>query len=152
VPNANLCIAGRIVANDSMELLLNLLWIAITLAAFSMLLRSRGDSSRMPRIAYGKALLALACVLVLLFPVVSASDDLHPTQAVLEDASKRIQQAVAPFQHVQSGLFTAVLPALLAVSLMSALTGSRFWLPVACEARVIHRERTPRDGLSPPSL
>ena len=106
-----------------MELLLNLLWVAMVLAAFCGFLRKRSTRAQHADIPYVQALLALACVLVLLFPVISASDDLHPTQAVLEDATKRMQQAVAPYQHVQAGLSTAMLPALLAVSLMFALVG-----------------------------
>jgi len=135
-----------------MELLLNLLWIAIALAAFSLLWASRGLSSQLPKVPYWKAVLALACVLALLFPVVSASDDLHPTQAVLEDATKRIQQAVAPFQHGPAASFTAMLPALLALYLMFALAGSQFLWPVARVVRALDREQTPHDGRSPPSL
>lgn len=134
-----------------MELLLNLVWIAMALAAFSVFARSRRTVPQFATIPYWKALLALACVLVLLFPVISASDDLHPSQAVLEDATKRIQQAVASFQHAQSSLATYLLPVMLVSSLMMVLAGSRFWLTAASEARVMHRERTPRDGRSPPS-
>lgn len=124
----------------------------MALAAFSVFLRSRGVSSQQANVPYSKAFLALACVVVLLFPVVSASDDLHPTQAVLEEATKRLQRAVAPFQHVQADSFAAMLPALLAVSLLFAAAGSQFHRPVAREARVIQRARTPRHGRSPPSL
>ena len=135
-----------------MELLLNLLWIAMVLVAFSVFLQKRRDGSLLPKVPYGKALLALACVLVLLFPFVSASDDLHPTQAVLEDATRRMQQAMAPHQQVQAGLFTAMLPGLLAIYLMFALITLHAWQPIACEAEVTYRERTPHDGRSPPSL
>ncbi len=135
-----------------MELLLNLVWIAMALAAFSALLRKRSTVPRLPGVTYSNALLALACALVLLFPVVSASDDLHPTQAVLEDATKRMQQVVAPYQHGESGSFTAMLPALLAIYLMFALIALLAWRPIAYEARVISREYSPHDGRSPPSL
>ncbi len=95
------CERGRLAVVNSlyrpMELLLNLAWVALALAAFSALLRSRSAKSQgRHKLPYGKALLALTCVLVLLFPVVSASDDLHPAQAVLEEATKRIQQFAAP--------------------------------------------------------
>src|ERR1035438_2059956 len=76
---------------NCMELLLNLLWVAMALAAFCVFTWKRRAASQLPKVPYAKALLGLACVLVLLFPVISASDDLHPTQAVLEDATKRIQ-------------------------------------------------------------
>ena len=136
---------------DYMELLLNLLWVAMTIGAFCLFTRKRRAASQSPMVPYAKALLGLACILVLLFPVVSASDDLHPTQAVLEDASKRMQQAVAPCQNVQAGLFASMLPGLLTIYLMFALVALRGWQP-AREAPVIHREYTPHDGRSPPSL
>jgi hypothetical protein len=133
-----------------MELLLNLVWVTIALAAFSVFLRKNRETFQLSAVPYNKALLALAFVLVLLFPFVSASDDLHPTQAVLEDATKRMPQVVAPNLHAQSGSFAAVLPLLLASSLAFALVALHRWHPNACEARVICRERTPRAGRSPP--
>src|SRR5271169_265690 len=98
-----------------MELLLNLVWMIVALVALSAFMRRRHKFGATPRVPYEKALLALACVLVLLFPVVSASDDLHPTQAVLEDASKRIQQLAAPLHRVQCGSLAGTVPGLLAI-------------------------------------
>ena len=132
-----------------MELVLNLFWVAIALAAFCALLRRRRAASQVP---YAKALLALACVLVLLFPVVSASDDLHPAQAVLEEATKRIQQLVAPLHHAQSVSHGNMIPQLLAIYLLFALVALQAWQPIAQEARVIHRARLSRTGRSPPSI
>jgi len=137
---------------DFMELLLNLLWVSMALAAFSAFLRNRSASPEIRGAPLSMALLALACVMVLLFPIVSASDDLHPTQAVLEDATKRIQHVIAPNQQVQSGLFAAVVPALLAASLLFALVTLHGCRPITCEARVVNRERTPHAGRSPPAL
>lgn len=133
-----------------MELLLNLLWVAMALIAFSVFAGTNNATSDLRKVPYRKALLALACILVLLFPFVSASDDLHPTQAVLEDATKRVQKAIAPYQQVQAGLSTAMLPSLLAIYLMFALVVLRAWQPIACKANVIARERAPHDGRSPP--
>ena len=135
-----------------MELLLNLVWMALVLTAYSAFMRRRHDSARTPHVPCAKALLALACVLVLLFPVVSASDDLHPTQAVLEDATKRVQQLVAPLQHVQNSSLAALVAALLASYLLCSLVALKVWSPTVWEAPVIDRTRTPRDGRSPPSL
>jgi len=135
-----------------MELLLNLLWVTMALAAFCVFTRKRQAASQLPKVPYAKALLGLVCVLVLLFPVVSASDDLHPTQAVLEDATKRIQQVIAPHQQVQAGSFTSMLPVLLAVYLTFALVALLGWQPIATVARAIRRECAPHDGRSPPSL
>src|SRR5271165_7631036 len=104
-----------------MELLLNLVWMFLALVALSVFMRRRHKAATTPRMPYGKALLALTCMLVLLFPVVSASDDLHPTQAVLEDASKRIHQLVAPLQQDHITPPDGTLPALLAIYLLSSL-------------------------------
>jgi hypothetical protein len=71
-----------------MELLLNLLWLLLALPAFYLwrdtcVWRKRCGPSPL------QCLLALGCVLVLLFPVVSATDDLHAMRAEMEESSKR---------------------------------------------------------------
>ena len=69
-----------------MELLLNLAWVFLALPAYWLWRRDAGS-----RPARGvnslQCLLALGCVLVLLFPVISASDDLHAMRAEMEDSS-----------------------------------------------------------------
>jgi len=130
-----------------MELLLNLAWLALALLAFGAFVQKRRAVLRRRRASYRTALLAMVCVLVLLFPVVSASDDLHPTQAVLEDASKRVQQMVAPLSSLPS-----MVPALLALNLLAALVMVATWRPVAPVTRVISLARNLVSGRSPPSL
>src|SRR5664279_3413400 len=49
-----------------MELLLNLLWVAMTLAAFCLFTQKRQAASQLPKVPYAKALLGLVCVMVLL--------------------------------------------------------------------------------------
>lgn len=69
-----------------MELLLNLAWLLLVLPAYWLWRRAVG--SRFRRGAGSvQCLLALGCVLVLLFPVISASDDLHAMRAEMEDSS-----------------------------------------------------------------
>lgn len=69
-----------------MELLLNLAWILLALPAYW--LWRQGESSRAARrITSLQCLLALGCVLVLLFPVISASDDLHVMRAEMEESA-----------------------------------------------------------------
>jgi hypothetical protein len=69
-----------------MELLLNLLWLALALPAVLIWRRqparpwSSGKQSRF------RPLVLLGCLLALLFPVVSASDDLHPISAEIEES------------------------------------------------------------------
>lgn len=69
-----------------MELLLNLAWLLLALPAYW--LWRRRDAARLARrVGSLECLLALGCVLVLLFPVISASDDLHAMRAEMEDSS-----------------------------------------------------------------
>jgi hypothetical protein len=69
-----------------MELLLNLAWLLLALPAYW--LWRRGSETRLARgVTSLQCLLALGCVLVLLFPVISASDDLHAMRAEMEDSS-----------------------------------------------------------------
>ena len=78
-----------------MELLLNLVWVLMALPAYW--LWRRDDEARLARrVTPLQCLLALGCVLVLLFPVISASDDLHAMRAEMEESatSKRtVRQA-----------------------------------------------------------
>jgi hypothetical protein len=78
-----------------MELLLNLAWMLLALPAYWVWQRD-ARSRTTSRVSSAQCLLALACGLVLLFPVISASDDLHAMQAEMEEssASKRaVRQA-----------------------------------------------------------
>jgi hypothetical protein len=69
-----------------MELLLNLAWMLLALPAYWLWRRDAG--MRGARwVSSLQCLLALGCVLVLLFPVISASDDLHAMRAEMEDSS-----------------------------------------------------------------
>jgi len=69
-----------------MELLLNLLWMLLALPAYWLWRRGAGIR-RGCGVSSLQCLLALGCVLVLLFPVISASDDLHAMRAEMEDSS-----------------------------------------------------------------
>jgi hypothetical protein len=69
-----------------MEQLLNLLWLMLVLPAFFVwrfqLSRLRSSRTRHS----SRSFVLLGCLLVLLFPVVSASDDLHPISAEVEES------------------------------------------------------------------
>src|ERR1700687_3276078 len=80
-----------------MELLLNLLWLTLALPAIwmwrheSVYAKGRGRFNRIwPFLLFG-------CVLMLLFPVVSATDDLHALPQEMEESSpsKRIVKQAA---------------------------------------------------------
>jgi hypothetical protein len=70
------------------ELLLNLCWLALLLPAF-LLWQRRNPSDRSTR----RSLLfacTLACLLVLLFPFISASDDLHAGAQAIEESKRTL--------------------------------------------------------------
>ncbi len=133
-----------------MELLLNLIWIALALVALFVFLRGRRVSSQISRVPYRRSLLALACGVLLLFPVVSASDDLHPAQAVIEDASKRVQLGVAPFHLLRASPPLFMLAATLALCLMCSLVVLHLLYPLALRARLLDGAIVPSPGRAPP--
>ncbi len=72
---------------ELMETFLNLVWLAVTVAAV-WLWRFRWSVSRPnPRHSTRMEAVAMVCVLALLFPVISLTDDLHPETAVVDAAS-----------------------------------------------------------------
>ncbi|MGH9866144.1 MAG: hypothetical protein ACRD4H_12080 [Candidatus Acidiferrales bacterium] len=85
-----------------MELLLNLFWLISALIAVGSWWYARGEQRchRLPQ------LVVLSCVLILLFPVISVTDDLHPIRPELEESSpsKKIKTA-AHASSSPSGVF-----------------------------------------------
>jgi hypothetical protein len=82
-----------------MELLLNILWLTLLLPAL-VLWRRHTARLRSSRKQYGpRSFVLLGCLLALLFPVVSASDDLHPVSAEFEESFKRTVKLPPHFQH-----------------------------------------------------
>jgi hypothetical protein len=75
-----------------MELLLNLLWLSLALLVLGLRWR-RGTAARSIRRL--DELVLLSCALILLFPVVSATDDLHPLRPDMEECnpSKKLKRA-----------------------------------------------------------
>jgi hypothetical protein len=134
-----------------MELLLNLIWLALAVGAMAVFVRSRRRPTLLAEVPYRRSLVALACVLVLLFPVISASDDLHPAQAVVEDASKKVQLAIAPLHVQRTNPPLSMLPAMLALFLVSALIVLRPLRPVALTGRALDGMLVPALGRAPPS-
>lgn len=131
-----------------MELLLNLLWLLLAMPAYWLWHYSRTAPQRRKCDAL-QCFLALGGLLVILFPVVSASDDLRAMRAEMEESSskKSICQAVA---DKQSSLKWQAQPAALASA--SASCGfselAWHWLPASVSSssttRVIARsDRAP---------
>lgn len=70
-----------------MELLLNLLWIVVAVGLTAFLLRHR--RALVSGHSWSAVLGASLLIAVLLFPAISASDDLHSDLFLFEDASRR---------------------------------------------------------------
>jgi hypothetical protein len=105
-----------------MELLLNLAWILLVLPAY-WLWRRDASTRAARRVTSMQCVLALGCVLVLLFPVISASDDLHAMRAEMEESTSKRTVRQAAGDKNSSWVHRLQPPALAAAS-----TG---WLPVS---------------------
>ena len=75
-----------------MELILNIAWLFLALPAYWLWRGARSASGGRDQ-KPSHNLLALGCMLVLLFPVVSASDDVCATQDCTEESSRTVRQA-----------------------------------------------------------
>lgn len=132
-----------------MEAVLNLVWIALALGAFWAFVRCWPQSG-VHSGGYHQALFALACALLLLFPIISASDDLHSTQAVLEEATKRVQPLASPLQLSPGSSTSLMLPILLALSMFFAVVSRRRRSPVVSRARALDGYHLVLRGRAPP--
>ncbi len=68
-----------------MELLLNLAWLLLAVPAY-YIWRSCRQGRAATQMSSAQCILALGCALVVLFPVVSATDDLHVVRAEMEES------------------------------------------------------------------
>lgn len=134
------------------EQLLNLLWATLALGTSSALLLRQRRSLGSARAVDLKALIALLTALIVLFPVISMSDDLHPAMADVVDPAKRILQVSAYLHQPQHGPFTVFLAALLVFQILAALVPLQDFFFVATAVRALERERVPNDGRSPPRI
>ena len=71
-----------------MELFLNVCWLMLALAA---VLGWRQQSQSTRRRSPFVCLLALSCTLILLFPIISESDDLHAMRQEMEESSVKVK-------------------------------------------------------------
>jgi len=130
-----------------MELFLNVVWAALVIGVF-VAYAARSRYARQTRVLRTQHLLALACGLTLLFPVVSASDDLHPTVAVVEDSAKRVRSAM-PVQLTGNHAPLAV--CLVAVWLLLRVLQFHALVPLELSPCPLPRPLAPNEGRAPPS-
>jgi hypothetical protein len=133
-----------------MELLLNLAWILLVLPAY-WLFRREAHTRAARRVTSMQCILALGCVLVLLFPVISASDDLHAMRAEMEESSTTKQaarQATAEkgsswVNRLQTPPATVARSAWLALSEVGRLEVSSVTVSPLAAAQNFHAGRAP---------
>lgn len=123
-----------------MELLLNLAWLLLAVPAYWLWRNSR-PANRRHGFSSLQCMLALGCALVLLFPVISATDDLHAMRAEMEESSvskRSIRQASAdrnslPHTRLQSPpvLLASVAPLLVQTEFAGTYTHNILLLTTA---------------------
>ena len=78
-----------------MELVLNLVWVCVAIAGVlaQMAVLTRGSAASGRRISGWRKIVAMGCALVILFFVISMTDDLHGQEILIEE--KRISRVAA---------------------------------------------------------
>jgi hypothetical protein len=92
-----------------MELFLNLLWFVVAAVLTGFLLRHQ--CTRTSHLHWGTVLAATLFIVVLLFPAISASDDLYGELFLSEDASRRVLSVISAHLDLAPAvaLFSAIL-------------------------------------------
>ena len=97
-----------------MELVLNLFWLTLAVPAVWICCHDSDCASDRRGSDRIRPFLLLGCVLMLLFPVVSATDDLHAMRQVMEEApSKRMVKPLAGEKSFVGLSSPGALPALI---------------------------------------
>ena len=134
-----------------MELLLNLAWLLLALPAYFLW----RDSRSMPnarRFTAVQCMLAVGCMLVTLFPVVSATDDLRAMRAEMEESPVTKRSICQSSGERHSASKSQAQPAL-AVTTYSPVLNEQGWHLVV--AVLITTPESPgfvRSGRAPPQF
>jgi hypothetical protein len=107
-----------------MELFLNLCWFALLLPAY-LLWRQRVSSEPWTRASF-VIICTLGCAFVLLFPVISASDDLHAASQAMEESERGFRHSghCACAVHVLNHASLPALPASASLEVMFEQVGT----------------------------
>jgi hypothetical protein len=103
-----------------MELTLNLVWLCVAIVGIvvQVLVLSRAAASADQPPSHWRKTIAMGCTLVILFFVISMTDDLHQQEIVLEDSkSSRIVSGTVASSH---GSLDRVVPVVFLLSFASA--------------------------------
>ena len=133
-----------------MELTLNLFWLLLTVPAL-FLWRRQGLGRRQDHRSY-LVLPALGCLLILLFPVISTSDDLRAMRAEAEDSVTRDSLRDASASRSSQAADRANTPFTLPQAQVFISLGSPAWIATtpASTPKSGLRLVTTRTGRAPP--
>jgi len=134
-----------------MELLLNLLWLLLAMPAFWLWHYSRTAPERRKSGPF-HAFLALGCLLIILFPVISATDDLHAMRAEMEE-SPTSKRHVAPSGGDKSSHAKSLSQPALNIGVQCSIVPDRSWYqPVPAFTSTAVPSIVVRASRAPPSL
>jgi hypothetical protein len=130
-----------------MELLLNLAWMLLVLPAYWLWQR---NTRALNRVSSRQCLLALGCVLVLLFPVISASDDLHAMRAEMEESASKRSVRLASGEKTSTANRLELPPAALANTAAFYVPGIELLGTSNADAFAIAHTRNANSNRGPP--
>ncbi len=121
-----------------MELLLNLVWLLVAAGAVVLwIFQRRRGASRDGGCVFLQAV-ALACALAVLFPAISATDDLHAAQLAVEasDVARKVMRSINSAGASGTSDWLHYLPAVLLLAL-AAVSRRRKLLGTVFEPRLL---------------
>lgn len=110
-----------------MELILNLFWVVLSLFLLALWHHLHASPADSPQRHPAAQLISLALVLLILFPVISVSDDLLAAQSPAETCSLRKASDAASDHHTSHHDMAAALPAPAAFTHPPSSTPLRAW-------------------------
>jgi hypothetical protein len=122
-----------------MELLLNLVWLLVASGAIIAWLAQNRLSARANRPKLCLQVIALGCALAVLFPAISATDDLHAAQLAVEasDVARKVLRNMSTASVSGTLDWLHFLPAVLLLAAIAALRGR--YVRTVLESRVLLR-------------
>jgi hypothetical protein len=138
-----------------MELLLNLSWLLLALTSCAILGRRvfRADDSMRPGVPKWHFVVALGLSLVILFFVISMTDDLHEQQVIAEESgsTRMLPETGCPDSNgkhfVNPGFSRVIIPEIFEYSVVSLYFGC---VEVSCRLKGSLFECVPPAGRAPP--
>lgn len=127
-----------------MELFLNLVWLAVAIVLSVFLTLHNRTRARKPSVF--ALTVTIVCIVFLLFPPISISDDLHNTHCAMEDSSRKCAAPVVMVQVVTA-------PAIGSPAAIEYQPSQRVLERLRTEAPLIHTVRgflSPTEGRAPP--